>query len=128
VSDKTLVCLTNNTTLLAMTVAALYRSRRQVELFFNWIKQHLRIKRFLGTSEDEVKTQFWLGVAIFALIAIAMSERHIDASLYTCLQILSVSIFKKNAISCVLQPDRPRLQIPDTDNQMGLSGFLAGHL
>jgi IS4 transposase len=89
------VFLTNNTALPAATIAALYKSRWQVELFFKWIKQHLRIKRFLGTSENAVKTQIWCAVATCVLIAIVKTELQLDASLYTCLQILSVSIFEK---------------------------------
>jgi len=103
-SGKTLVFLTNNTALPALTIAALYKSRWQVELFFKWIKQHLRIKRFLGTSENAVKTQNWCAVATYVLIAIVRKELKLDASLYTCLQILSVSLFEKTQISCALQP------------------------
>jgi IS4 transposase len=102
-SGKTLVFLTNNTALPALTIAALYKSRWQVELFFKWIKQHLRIKRFLATSENAVKTQTWCAIATYVLIAIIKKELKINASLYTCLQILSVSIFEKPEISCVLQ-------------------------
>jgi len=104
-SGKTLVFLTNNTTLPALSIAALYKSRWQVELFFKWIKQHLRIKRFLGTSENAVKTQIWCAVSTYVLIAIVKKELHLDASLYTCLQILSVSVFEKTQISCALQHD-----------------------
>ena len=92
-SGNTLVFLTNNTALPSLTIAALYKSRWQVELFFKWIKQHLRIKRFLGTSENAVKTQIWSAVATYVLIAIVRKELHFEASLYTCLQILSVSLF-----------------------------------
>ena len=84
-SGKTLVFLTNNTALPALTIAALYKSRWQVELFFKWIKQHLRIKHFLGTSENAVKTQVWCAVATYVLIAIVKTELQLDASLYTCL-------------------------------------------
>jgi hypothetical protein len=122
-SGKTLVFLTNNTTLPALTIAALYKSRWQVELFFKWIKQHLRIKRFLGTSEKAVKTQIWCAVATYVLIAIIKQERHLDASLYTCLQILSVSVFEKIEISCALQPDRSQPQPLTADNQLNLFGF-----
>jgi hypothetical protein len=103
-TGKTLVFLTNNTTLPALTIAALYKSRWQIELFFKWIKQHLRIKRFLATSENAVRTQIWCAVATYVLIAIVKKELKLDASLYTCLQILSVSIFEKTEISCALQP------------------------
>ena len=102
-SGKTLVFLTNNTALPALTIAALYKGRWQVELFFKWIKQHLRIKRFLATSENAVKTQIWCAIATYVLIAIVKKELKLNASLYTCLQILSVSIFEKTEISCALQ-------------------------
>ena len=83
-TGKTLVFLTNNTTLAApRRSAALYKSRWQVELFFKWIKQHLRIKRFYGTSENAVKTQIWIAVSVYVLVAIVKKELHLDASLYT---------------------------------------------
>jgi hypothetical protein len=104
-TGKTLVFLTNNTTLPAVTIAALYKSRWQIELFFKWIKQHLRIKRFLATSENAVKSQIWCAIATYVLIAIVKKELKLGASLYTCLQILSVSIFEKTEISCALQPN-----------------------
>ena len=97
-----------------MTIAALYKSRWQVELFFKWIKQHLRIKRFLGTSENAVKTQIWCAVSTYVLIAIVKKELHLDASLYTLLQILSVSVFEKTHISCALQ--RKTARDPDCAN------------
>lgn len=99
---KTLVFLTNNTALDAATICALYKCRWQVELFFKWIKQHLRIKRFLGTSQNAVKTQIWAAIATYVLIAIVKKELEIEASLYTFLQILSVSIFEKTPILCAL--------------------------
>lgn len=98
-SGKTLVFLTNNTALPALTIAALYKGRWQVELFFKWIKQHLRIKRFIGTSENAVKTQIWCAVATYVLIAIVKRELHLDSSLYTLLQIISVSVFEKSPLS-----------------------------
>ena len=122
-SGKTLVFLTNNTTLPALTIAALYKSRWQVELFFKWIKQHLRIKRFLGISENAVKTQVWCAVATYVLIAIVKKELQLDASLYTCLQILSVSVFEKTEISCALQPDRSQTKPPVAANQLILFDF-----
>ena len=122
-SGKTLVFLTNNTTLPALTIAALYKSRWQVELFFKWIKQHLRIKRFLGTSENAVKTQVWCAIATYVLIAIVKKELHLDASLYTCLQILSVSVFEKTEVSCALRPDRSKSEPPPTANQLNLFDF-----
>jgi len=117
-SGKTLVFLTNNTTLPALTIGALYKSRWQVELFFKWIKQHLRIKRFLGTSENAVKTQIWCAVATYVLIAIVKKELQLEASLYTCLQILSVSVFEKTEVSCALQPDRSQPESPNPANQL----------
>jgi hypothetical protein len=122
-SGKTLVFLTNNTALPALTIAALYKSRWQVELFFKWIKQHLRIKHFLGTSENAVKTQVWCAVATYVLIAIVKKELQLDASLYTCLQILSVSVFEKTEISCALQRDPPHSKQPNFLNQLILFDF-----
>ena len=119
-SGKTLVFLTNNTALPPLTIAALYKSRWQVELFFKWIKQHLRIKRFLGTSENAVKTQIWCAVATYVLIAIVKKELHLNASLYTLLQILSVSVFEKTEISWALRPDAPAPRIVIPDNQLSL--------
>jgi hypothetical protein len=122
-SDKTLVFLTNNTALPALTIAALYKSRWQVELFFKWIKQHLRIKRFLGTSENAVKTQIWCAVATYVLIAIIKKELQLKASLYTCLQILSVSVFEKTEISWALQPDRSQREVGIASKQLILFDF-----
>ena len=122
-SGKTLVFLTNNTTLPPLIIAALYKSRWQVELFFKWIKQHLRIKRFLGTSENAVKTQIWCAVSTYVLIAIVKKELHLNASLYTLLQILSVSIFEKTQISCALQPNTNRTISPLMNNQLILFDF-----
>ena len=117
-SGKTLVFLTNNTALPALTIAALYKSRWQVELFFKWIKQHLRIKHFLGTSENAVKTQVWCAIATYVLIAIVKKELQLDASLYTCLQILSVSVFEKTQLSCALQLDESQVETTDDANQL----------
>ena len=122
-SGKTLIFLTNNTALPAPTIAALYKSRWQVELFFKWIKQHLRIKHFLGTSENAVKTQVWCAVATYVLIAIVKKELQLDASLYTCLQILSVSVFEKTEVSCALQADASQIDLPNVANQLNLFDF-----
>jgi hypothetical protein len=122
-SGKTLIFLTNNTALPALTIAALYKSRWQVELFFKWIKQHLRIKKFLGNSENAVKTQVWCAVATYVLIAIVKKELQLDASLYTCLQILSVSVFEKTEVSCALQPNASQTNLPDPANQLNLFDF-----
>jgi IS4 transposase len=94
-TTQTLVFLTNNFSLPALTIAQLYRSRWQVELFFKWIKQHLRIKRFLGTSENAVKTQVWIAVCVYVLVAIMKKRLNLTESLYTILQILSVTSFEK---------------------------------
>jgi NAD(P)-dependent dehydrogenase (short-subunit alcohol dehydrogenase family) len=122
-SGKTLIFLTNNNALPALTIAALYKSRWQVELFFKWIKQHLRIKHFLGNSENAVKTQVWCAVATYVLIAIVKKELQLDASLYTCLQILSVSVFEKTELSCALQADPTQIDPLDAANQLNLFSF-----
>ena len=122
-TGKNLIFLTNNTTLPALTIAALYKNRWQVELFFKWIKQHLRIKKFLGTSQNAVKTQIWCAVSTYVLIAIVKKELHLDASLYTLLQILSVSVFEKTQISCALQPDADTSKISPDANQLNLFTF-----
>ena len=127
-SGKTLVFLTNNTALPALTIAALYKSRWQVELFFKWIKQHLRIKRFLATSENAVKTQIWCAIATYVLIAIVKKELKLNASLYTCLQILSVSIFEKTEISCALQHPFLVSDPACHPNQLILFDILTGQL
>ncbi|HSY28464.1 MAG TPA: IS4 family transposase [Burkholderiaceae bacterium] len=119
-SGKTLIFLTNNTTLPPLTIAALYKSRWQVELFFKWIKQHLRIKKFLGTSENAVKTQIWCAVSTYVLIAIVKKERQLDASLYTLLQILSVSVFEKTELSYAFLPNTSRTDSDLVANQLNL--------
>jgi hypothetical protein len=105
-TGKKLVFITNNTSLPALSICALYKSRWQVELFFKWIKQHLRIKHFLGNSENAVKTQIWCAVATYVLIAIVKKELKLPASLYTLLQILSVSVFEKTQLQSALWADR----------------------
>lgn len=97
-NNKRLVFLTNNFTLPALTIAELYRCRWQIELFFKWIKQHLRIKAFYGTSENAVKTQIWIAISVYVLVAIVKKSLKIDSSLYTILQILSVILFEKTTI------------------------------
>lgn len=119
-TGKALVFLTNNTALPALTIATLYKNRWYVELFFKWIKQHLRVKRFLATSENAVRSQIWCAVATYVLIAIVKKELNLDASLYTCLQILSVSIFEKTEISCALQPYPSQNNLVTPFNQLNL--------
>jgi hypothetical protein len=122
-SGKTLVFLTNNTALPALTIAALYKSRWQVELFFKWIKQHLRIKRFYGTTENAVKTQIWTAVAVYVLVAIVKKELHLEPSLYTLLQILSVTLFEKMPLQQTLADNVVVPVDPENSNQLSLQGF-----
>jgi len=119
-SGKTLVFLTNNTALPALTIAALYKSRWQVELFFKWVKQHLRIKRFYGTSENAVKTQIWTAVTIYVLVAIVKKELHLDASLYTLLQIISVTVFEKMPLQQALTENANPSNNLISSNQLNL--------
>lgn len=119
-SGKTLVFLTNNTALPALTIAALYKCRWQVELFFKWVKQHLRIKRFYGTSENAVKTQIWTAVSVYVLIAIVKKELQLDASLYTLLQILSVTLFEKIPIDQALAHSEHKIELDMLGNQLNL--------
>ena len=122
-SGKTLVFLTNNTALPALTIAALYKGRWQVELFFKWIKQHLRIKRFIGNSENAVKTQIWCAVSTYVLIAIVKKELQLDASLYSLLQILSVSVFEKTQLSQAFAGSGLLQDQTDFSNQLNLFDF-----
>ena len=119
-TGKHLVFLTNNFSLPALTIAELYRFRWQVELFFKWIKQHLRIKAFYGTSENAVKSQIWIAVSIYVLVAIIKKRLKIDASLYTILQILSVTIFEKMPLSQVLTEMRYKTDTIDNCKQLKL--------
>jgi len=120
VTDMKLTFLTNNFSLPALTITQLYKSRWQVELFFKWIKQHLRIKKFYGTSENAVKTQVWIAVSVYVLVAIMKKRLHLDHSLYTILQILSVTIFEKMPILQVFADDDYILSKIDLDNQLNL--------
>ena len=117
-SGKTLVFLTNNTTLPALTICALYKSRWQVELFFKWIKQHLRIKSFYGTSENAVKTQIWIAVSVYVLVAIVRKRLGLELSLYQILQILSVMLFEKTPILQALQPPDSQTDLLASANQL----------
>src|SRR5712672_122723 len=119
-TGKTLIFLTNQATLPALTICALYKSRWQVELFFKWIKQHLRIKRFFGTSENAVKTQIWIAVSVYVLVAIVKKRLNLDASLYTLLQILSVTLFEKIPISQALAQDDSKCSTSQITNQLNL--------
>ena len=97
-TDKTLMFLTNNFLLPAITIAQLYKQRWQVELFFKWIKQNLRIKSFYGTSKNAVKTQIWIAVSIYLIVAIIKKRLNLQESLYTILQVLSVSLFERTSM------------------------------
>ncbi len=119
-TGKTLVFLTNQNTLPALTICALYKARWHVEIFFKWIKQHLRIKRFYGTSENAVKTQIWIAVAIYVLVAIIKKRLKLDVSLYTLLQILSVTIFEKMHLQQAFQGNDYLQNMHETKNQLNL--------
>jgi len=119
-TDKTFVFLTNNFLLPSPTIAQLYKCRWQIELFFKWMKQHLRIKAFYGTSENAVKTQIWIAVSVYALIAIIKKRLKLDHSLYTILQILSISLFEKEPLPQALTSIEPHTDNFSPDNQMNL--------
>jgi hypothetical protein len=121
--DKRLVFLTNNFSLPSPTVAALYRCRWQVELFFKWIKQHLRIKRFYGNSDNSVKTQIWIAVGVYVLIAIIKKRLGLAHSLYTILQILSLTLFEKMPISSLFSEVDDSMLIGASTNQLELFPF-----
>ena len=115
--------LTNNFTLPAITIAKIYKSRWQVELFFQWIKQHLRIKAFYGLSENAVKTQIWIAVSVYVLVAIVRKRLGLEASLYQILQILSLSLFERTPILRALQPSDSTSDLRDPSNQLILLDF-----
>ena len=117
-TGKTLVFLTNNFTLPAMTIADLYRCRWQVELFFKWIKQHLRIKSFFGTTDNAVKTQIWIAVSVYVLIAIIKKRLNLGTSLFTILQILSVTIFENITLNQLLMDNEFSPDHVDSSNQL----------
>ncbi len=120
VTDKTLIFLTNNFALPPIIIAKLYKCRWQVELFFKWIKQHLRIKVFYGTSENAVKTQIWIAISIYVLVAILKKRLALKQSLYTILQVLSVNIFEKMPILQALAGDDYTMSESDSSNQLNL--------
>ena len=117
---KHFIFITNNFLLPAIIIAALYKARWRVELFFKWIKQHLRIKRFYGTSENAVKMQIWIAVCVYVLVAIIKKELGLDQSLYTILQFLSVSIFEKTPIWSAFSASESQLGKGDSDIQLTL--------
>ena len=122
-SGKTLVFLTNNFALPAQTICALYKARWQVELFFKWIKQHLRIKKFYGTSENAVKSQIWIAVSVYVLVAIVKKRLKLDASLYTLLQIFSLTLFEKMPIQQAFAGNDPFQNQDQNTNQLNLFAF-----
>ena len=115
--------LTNNFTLPALTIALIYKSRWQVELFFKWIKQHLRIKAFFGTTENAVKAQIWIAVSVYVLVAIVRKRMSLDSSLYQILQILSLTLFEKTPILQALQASDSEDSLLDDGNQLILFDF-----
>jgi hypothetical protein len=125
-TGKALVFLTNNFTVPAVTIARLYHCRWQIELFFKWIKQHLRIKAFYGTSQNAVRTQIWIAIAVYLLVALLKKRLPLDSSLYTILQILSLTLFEKTPILQALSQQPSPIELPDAQNQPCLPGFLTG--
>ena len=119
---KRLTFITNQFALPALTIAELYRCRWQVELFFKWIKQHLRIKAFYGVSENAVKTQIWIAISVYVLVAIMKKRMKIDLSLYTILQILSITLFEKIPISQAFAPETYKFKINSNHIQLNLFG------
>ena len=119
-SGKTLVFLTNNFALPALTITQLYRCRWQIELFFKWIKQHLRIKAFFGTTENAVKTQIWIAVSVYVLIAIVRKRLNVSASLYELLQILSLTVFERVPLIQLFTQHDPAHDYINAQNQLNL--------
>ena len=121
-TDKILTFLTNNFSLPTIIIAQLYKCRWRVELFFRWIKQHLRIKNFYGTSENAVKTQIWIAISVYVLVAIVKKRLHLEESLYKILQVLSVTIFEKMSIQSMFAGDDKNMSKIETCNQLNLFG------
>jgi len=122
-TDKKFAFLTNNFIEPALTIAKLYKCRWRVELFFKWIKQHLRIKFFYGTSENAVKTQVWIAISVYVLVAIIKKRLKLDQSLYTILQILSVTLFEKTAVLEAFSEFNPKTEYTDEKKQLYFEGF-----
>jgi hypothetical protein len=122
-TNKRLVFLTNNFDLAALTIAQIYKSRWQVELFFRWIKQHLRIKAFYGTTENAVKIQIWIAVSVYVLVAIVRKRLGLEATLYQILQVLSITLFEKTPILRALQACNSQNDLLDLGNQLILFDF-----
>ena len=122
-TSKRLTFLTNNFALPALTIAQIYKSRWQVELFFKWIKQHLRIKAFFGTDANAVKTQIWIAISVYVLVAIVRKRLGLNASLYQILQVLSVTLFEKEPILQLFRAIHSHSELPHNTNQMNLFEF-----
>src|ERR1700674_5039787 len=122
-THKRLKFLTNNFVLPALTIAQIYKARWQVELFFKWIKQHLRIKTFFGTSQNAVKTQIWIAISVYVLVAIARKRLGLEVSLYQILQILSITLFEKVPILQAFQASDSQPDSPDSGNRLILFDF-----
>jgi transposase len=127
INDKNLTFLTNNFELPAIKIAQLYKCRWQIELFFKWIKQHLRIKSFFGTSENAVKTQIWIAISVYVLVAIAKKKLKLEASLYTFLQFLSVALFEKTLIYQAFSKNDDISINTDIQNQLTFEQLYFGH-
>jgi hypothetical protein len=125
-SGRRLVLLTNNFIESALTMAQLYRCRWQIELFFKWLKQHLRIKSFYGTTENAVRTQVWIALSVYLLVALLKKRLHLDQSLYTILQILSLTLFERTPILQALSQQPPTSEMSNMQNQPCLPGILTG--
>ena len=122
-SNKRFVFLTNNFLLPALTIAQLYQNRWSIEVFFKWIKQHLRIKSFLGNSSNAIKTQLWIAVSVYVLVAIAQKTLGVNASLYTFLQVLGLTAFEKMPILQVFEHSSIEMEVDPDPNQMNLFDF-----
>ena len=117
-TGKRLLFITNNTALPALSICALYKARWQVELFFRWVKQHLRIKSFFGTSENAVKSQIWIAVSVYVLVAIVRKRLNLSLSLYEMLQILSLTLFERIELPSVLSRSNALAEINRSANQL----------
>ena len=126
-NQEHLTFLTNNFILPPLTIAKLYKCRWQVELFFKWIKQHLRIKKFYGTSENAVKTQIWIAISVYVLVAIIKKRLNLDQTLYTILQILSLTLFEKKPILQVFTEQEHKKPMKPRFKQLLLNDFYLGH-
>jgi len=127
VNNKNLTFLTNNFELPAIKIAQLYKCRWQVELFFKWIKQHLRIKSFFGTSENAVKTQIWIAISVYVLVAIAKKKLKLEISLYTFLQFLSLTLFEKTLIYQAFSKNIDIIKSPYVQNELNFEHLCVGH-